>query len=177
MIQLTAKIVGAEQVQTWLGGAGTSAHAALKAEVDRIGLELLRRVKAGRLTGQSLKVQTGRLRRSINYKYRESGDTMTGSVGTNVIYGAFWELGPRKSTANVRAHVRNMEARSTYLLRKGKQKSGKLASQGIAFVKAHTRDIGNIKARPFLKPELEAMRMEIRERLKRVAVKGVRDGR
>lgn len=180
MIQLTAKIVGAEQVQTWLGGAGSSAHAALKAEVDRIGLELLRRVKAGRLTGQSLKVQTGRLRRSINYKYRESGDTMTGSVGTNVIYGAFWELGPKKSTVSVKAHTRRdagQIAAATRTTKSGKRKVGaKGKGHGTIMVKAHERRV-TVQARPFLKPELDAMRYEIRERLKRVAVKGVRDGR
>lgn len=173
MIQLTATVVGLETLEAKWNHGGDRAKARLREAIDRIGLKMLRRVKFGRLSGQSLGVVTGRLRRSINYKFTETGDTLRGSVGTNVVYGAFWELGPKKSTANVRAHVRNMEARSTYLLRKGKQKSGKLASQGIAFVKAHTRDIGNIKARPFLKPELEVMRTEIRERLKAAVVGGL----
>lgn len=173
MIQITATIVGAEQVQAWLGGSGTKAHAALKEEVDRLGMKLLRRVKANRLTGQSLKVQTGRLRRSINYRFEETGDTMKGSVGTNVVYGAFWELGPKKTIVSVRAHVRRMEARSTYLLKKAGAKAGKLAAQGVQFVSAHQRTV-KVQARPFLKPELDSMRAEIKQRLTAAALGGIR---
>lgn len=160
---ITATIVGAERVERRFTLAGDIVRERLRKEMNFLGEKLLRGVKQTRLTGQSLNVRTGRLRRSINFKFSETYDSMNGSVGTNVVYGRFWEIG-FKGVQNIRAHIRRMERRSTYKIKTTKSGKHAQASQGIAFVRGHTRNVDQ-KARPFLVPELEEMRAEIRRRL------------
>lgn len=60
--------------------------------LDRIGDDLERQIKL-KLTGQILKVQTGRLRSSITHGQYRTKDHMFLRVGTNVVYARIHELG------------------------------------------------------------------------------------
>lgn len=145
---IKASVVGAVQVERRFLVGGDKVREAIRKEINLLGLEILRGVKANRLTGQSLNVRTGRLKRSINFKLTEAGEAIQGRVGTNVVYGRVWEKG-FKGTVNVKAHQRRTK-------------------QGSAPVSAHTRNV-NLKARPFLLPELEMRREKIKTNLMRVA--------
>jgi phage gpG-like protein len=147
-VEITGTVLGAGAVVARFAEGSTRAQAIVQRSVQALGLELLARVKSQKLTGQVLKVQTGRLRRSINEKTTAAGSTVESVVGTNVSYGRFWELGFHGDVA-VRAHTRR----------------GKKAD---AMVKAHTRRV-NAAPRPFLAPALEEMRARVLERLTQAA--------
>jgi len=66
---------------------------AIRKSVGRLTLELLRKVKAEKLSGQVLNVRTGRLRRSITQRVTDDGRAVQGIVGTNVGYAKFHEFG------------------------------------------------------------------------------------
>jgi len=98
--------------------------------------------KSPYLTGKALNVQTGHLRRSVATRVNISGDKVTGSIGTNVSYGRFWELG-YSGPMNVRAHSRTI-----------RQAFGRAISPRAVSVRAHTRQVDQ-KPRPFLRPAIE----------------------
>lgn len=50
-------------------------------------------VKNVKLTGEYLKVQTGRLRSSIRTEVFDTPDVIRGVIGTDVWYGKLWETG------------------------------------------------------------------------------------
>ena len=116
---------------------------------------------------------TARLRNSITSRTERGEKGVIGHMGTNVKYGAFHEYGFR-GIQSVRSHVRvtkqfngagnAVDTRSPVYDPKGKlvgfkqsrkASSGKLKSGGvgIAFVKAHNRNV-NYKGRPFIRPGL-----------------------
>lgn len=69
-------------------------------EVQALTVRLQAKVKADYLRGPRpvrLGRITGTLSRSINRKIEATATQVTGSVGTNVIYGAAWELGHVKN--------------------------------------------------------------------------------
>ena len=179
MIDLSARIVGAETVVMRLATAPAHVRERVRTEVDRLGIELQRKVKESKLTGQVLKVRTGRLRRSINLKVTEDGNSITGSVGTNVAYARRFEIGGTWSE-NVKAHVRRNREQikaATYTTKDGKTKVGsKGRSSGAIPVKAHTRSV-TVKPRPFLAPVLEEMRNPIRTRLAQAVAAGFKGGK
>ena len=77
--------------------------------IGRLVLMLQRNVKADKLSGQVLRVKTGRLRRSINARTEGmDGTTPTGYVGTNVSYARPHEYG-FTGQVNVKAHMRNIK--------------------------------------------------------------------
>lgn len=157
-IVLSGQVLGAERVAARLSNAGPRVRERVRTEVQRLGLELLRKVKAEKLTGQVLNVRTGRLRRSINQRIMDAGGEITTSVGTNVSYGRFWELG-FQGAQQVRQHLRTVT-----------QAFGRPISPVEASVGAHTRNV-NQAPRPFLQSSLDEMRAEVRQRLL-VAVQG-----
>lgn len=143
-IEIKAEVLGAERVSLNFNGAADRLPAVMRGTVQELGLELLEKVKAQKLTGQVLRVKTGRLRRSISMKMSGNAYFSTASVGTNVVYGRFWELG-FNGTESVRAHTRH-------------------TSKADVLVRAHTRRV-NLAARPFLQPALAEMRARVLERL------------
>lgn len=80
----------------------------VRATINKLTQQLASRIKADKLTGQVLKVQTGRLRNSIHGTVKEDGNKFTGIVSTNVEYAPPHEFG-FKGSVNVRAHVRNIK--------------------------------------------------------------------
>lgn len=169
-IQITGQVLGAEAVQARFLRASESMKMETRDEVRRLGLELLRKVMQEKLSGQVLKVQTGHLRGSINEKFSESGSTFTSTVGTNLAYGRFWELGFH-GTEQVKAHVRRtkeqMDRRAgkwgTRLGRRVFRETGP-REMGMTMVRAHARRVDQ-NARPFLVPSLDEMRDTIKARL------------
>lgn len=158
-IVLSGQVLGAERVAARLSNAGPRVRERVRTEVQRLGLELLRKVKAEKLTGQVLNVRTGRLRRSINYREILGGDaSYQARVGTNVSYGRFWELG-FQGAQQVREHIRTI-----------RQSFGRPIFPVQSVVHAHSRNV-NQAPRPFLQSSLDEMRAEVRQRLL-VAVQG-----
>lgn len=126
-------IVGVERTMLAFGAARQRIADAVRAAVTRATFDLVRVVKADKLTGQVLQVRTGRLRRSITGRVEEESGSPVGLVGTNVSYGRVHELG-FKGAVNVKAYKRTVK--------------------GKAFpVRAHSRKL-DIPARPFLQPAL-----------------------
>jgi len=101
-----------------------------------------RRVKSPYLSGKALRRRTGRLRNSVFPQVKIQGDKVLGTIGTNVLYGRFWELG-FVGGVQVRAHERLIA-----------QAFGKSIAPRRIRVRAHSRQIDQ-EARPFLRPAME----------------------
>jgi len=159
VIEIRGKVVGAERVVVNLQDAAVGYSKRIPMTVHALGLKLLAKVKedflSGQaLSGQSLNVRSGRLRRSINEKFtEENGTTFTSSVGTNVSYGRFWELG-FSGLEEVKAHQRKMTMAWGH----------RVANPREISVGAHPRKVEQAP-RPFLQPSLAAMKDAIRARL------------
>lgn len=80
-----------------------------------------------------LGVRTNRLRSSIATRVAVEGEKVRGAMGTNVVYGAFWEFGFH-GLEGVRAHQRTVRG-------------------SAVMVKAHTRKIDQV-GRPFIRPAI-----------------------
>lgn len=144
MIQVT--VPSTEKLESDLGITRAKMLAALKREITRIAIDVTATVKDKKLSGQVLKVQSGRLRRSINYRVTEGATGIEAKVGTNVEYARVHEFG-FKGTVTVREHMR--KAKSAYKVRQ------------------HTRKV-NLPERSFLRSTLSEMRPEIDARIARV---------
>ena len=108
---ITAEILGVDRVLSWYQSMPSSARGVMAKRVAILGIMLRDYVKANKLTGEVLHVRTGRLRRSITSRTTSEGGTFTGIVGTNVEYGAAWELGfDRKVGAGARGGPRTMRS-------------------------------------------------------------------
>jgi phage gpG-like protein len=154
MIDLTARVTGAEAVVAQLGRAGVNFSQRVPMTVRALGIELQRRVREAYLVGprpEKLGRKTGRLSRSINEKASQPDQwTYKSTVGTNVSYASIWELGfDRKVGAGARGGPRtilNERARAKYFQK-------------------HPAGMKHYNARPFLVPALADMKDDIRARL------------
>jgi len=144
MMNLNVKIVGLDNVKVNLLAHSDRIHKALRDEITLIGFELERDVKANYLSGQYLRVKTGKLRQSIKNKVTTNSSEIKTIVGTNVWYGRFHHEG-FAGTQSIREHLRK-------------------TSSGATVVKAHTRRV-NARSRPFLADALNSMRDQIRKRI------------
>ncbi len=132
---------------------------ALDREVLTLGLKLSARVKQ-KLSGEVLKVQTGRLRRSIHLEMERSSHSVTAVVGTNVFYGRLHELGH-----SVPGHVVQVQqAKALHFVQGG----GEVFAKRV-FVPAYNR-----RKRSFLQSSLQEMTPEILQRLSTTASAQVR---
>ena len=137
---ITLEVLGVDEVRERFIGAGERIRAELRETVQTLGIQLQGKVKADYLSGGALGVVTGRLRRSVTERTEASGDSVTSTVGTNLSYGRFWELG-FQGVEEVREHVRRTHG-------------------SVATVRAHERHV-NQAPRPFLHPALDDMRAQI----------------
>ena len=151
MIQVT--VPGTERLETDLGLTRAHLLIALRTEIQRIAVDVTAHVKDQKLSGQVLKVQTGRLRRSINFRVTESATGVQATVGTNVEYARIHEFGFRGSV-NIKAHLRKL-------------KSGKKAA-----VRAHSRNV-NLPERSFLRSTMREMQSGIDQRIARVVAQSI----
>jgi len=90
---ISAVIIGKESTIENFRTFHARASDALYKTLERLAIELTRKVKEEKLSGQVLKNRTGTLRRSINYRIEGTETTMTAIVGTNVAYAAIHEYG------------------------------------------------------------------------------------
>ena len=117
---------------------------AMRRGMGRAVLLVQTRSKEDKLSGQVLKVRTGRLRRSITSRIADDGDDkVVGTVGTNVEYARVHEYG-FQGLVTVREHLR-------------RTKSG-----GTATVRTHPARM-NLPERSFLRSALAELQPEIRE--------------
>ena len=146
---ITGWLIGDKRVIAKLDGLPDRLQSALQKRVETLALKLLVKVKAEKLSDQVLKVQTGRLRRSINERVETNGTRVTGIVGTNVVYGRAWELGfDRKIGAGARGGPRTL--------------SGKALDTYFA---KHPPGTKHYEPRSFLRSALEEMRPQIEKEL------------
>ncbi|OVE46693.1 hypothetical protein [Chromobacterium violaceum] len=157
------EIVGDKQTIEFLRQVHPQVQRNVETTIGRLTLKLLAKVKAEKLSGQVLKVRTGRLRRSINRRIAGAGTTsIAGFVGTNVEYGRRHELGFH-GTETVREHLRLV-----------KQAWGKpLRFPVFARVQAHSRQV-DYPARSFLRSALRDMDGEVTAALKQATNEGIK---
>ncbi len=133
------------------------------------------------LHGQALKWHTGKLAGSIHFGnevFIMDGSQFKGmsiSVGTNIEYGRYHELGFH-GVEHVRAHTRQVNSRSVSIrVARRSKKTGELyigrekTAQGIAFVRAFDRTV-NYDGHPYLRPAAEDRAESIREHLQSAAI-------
>ena len=89
---ITAVLIGDQQVIARLNAMPDRLRSGIARAVTRLAIETQARVQQ-KLSGQVLKVRTGVLRSSINYKVEQNATGVTATVGTNVKYGKFHEFG------------------------------------------------------------------------------------
>jgi phage gpG-like protein len=147
-------LLGGEDLIAKFDSMSPSINASLKKSVGRLTLELLREVKADKLSGQALNVRTGRLRRSINQRIESNGTSVAGYVGTNVKYGAYQEYGFH-GQQTVKAHLRMMTQAFGRTVKEPHQ----------IMVSAHTRNV-NYPAHSFLRSALSDMTNQIQITIK-----------
>lgn len=132
-------------------------RARLITALDSEAYRLQARVKE-KLSGEVLKNQTGRLRRSINVESHDTGDTLVRTVGTNVRYARAHEYG-FTGTVDVREHTRRIT-----------QAFGRPIPPRDVIVRAHTMKM-NLPERSFLRSALRERAPSIRDAIV-AAVKG-----
>ena len=86
-------LVGDKVMIERLGRVGPSMKQEVDDAVRKLGYALQARVQMNKLTGQVLKVRTGRLRSSVTDRFESTPTTAVSTVGTNVSYGVAWEKG------------------------------------------------------------------------------------
>ncbi len=117
--------------------------AALERGMQKAVFHVARRAKLA-LSGQVLKVRTGRLRSSVTTRVLRRGSEIIGTVGTNVFYGRIHELG-RPGPWTIQA----VRRRALAFTAGGKR----------VIVRQVTHP--GLKARPWLRPALTESRAEI----------------
>jgi phage gpG-like protein len=109
--------------------------------ITRLSLKLQRDVQTDKLSGQVLKLKTGTLRRSIDWKVNQANGQITGKVSTNVKYGIAHEFG-FSGVVDVKAHLRTIT-----------QAFGKSITPKTVEVRAHPMKM-NLPERSFLRSAL-----------------------
>jgi phage gpG-like protein len=157
VLGISGRIAGANTVLNQFASVTPEARKRVRDTVSRLALQLLRHVKADKLSGQVLRNVTGTLRRSINQKVRDEQGAIIGSVGTNLSYARAHELGVDMHKAvQVRAHLRTIT-----------QAWGRpLATPRQVQVGPFSRNQHiHLPERSFLRSALDDMRPEIRQQL------------
>lgn len=89
---ISASIINGEKAPRAMRKAIAQVDSNLERTVLKLALKMMTLVKS-KLSGDVLKVRTGRLRRSINYNLKKDGANVLATVGTNVIYARTHEFG------------------------------------------------------------------------------------
>lgn len=159
---IKGELLGHAQVTRYLGDSAGKLTSGLTRSISRLVLSLQRRVKADKLSGQALKVRTGRLRRSINTRLEGMNtDQVTGYVGTNVSYARAHEYG-FTGQVNVKQSLR-MQTMAW----------GKSIEPKQVVVRAHARNV-TLPERSFLRSALEEMDAEIQRELSGAVTEAIR---
>ena len=143
---ITAHVEGTHIVLEKIRRRAKKVRSAVEKSLVDIHQRLVRHIQRNKLSGQVLKVQTGRLRRSIHTGYGNLkevvriGETYTTTVGTNVWYGKLHEYG----------YVGNITAPA----------STRTTSKGTVFVNAHVKRV-NLPQRSFIRSALADFEGEV----------------
>lgn len=140
-LSIRLKIPRIEEVQKSVGQRRRLVEAALLGGLED-GVNLTFRAALLKLSGPVLKVDTGRLRESMQMRV-EKGTNPRGVIGTNVVYGRIHELGGK-----TRPHV--ILPKKAKALRFLDRLSGQ-----IVFRKRVSHPGSVMPARPYLGPSLE----------------------
>lgn len=92
-MKFEVQVLGVQAIQNRIEKTTPGVLKKLLTGMERACIILQQYVKFSKLSGSPLKNRTGTLRRSINYKVRQDGEQVVGTVGTNVKYGRTHELG------------------------------------------------------------------------------------
>jgi phage gpG-like protein len=150
---LKATIVGTEAVVQRFTVMPDTLQERIRQAIERFTMRMSADVRQNRLSGQTLRVRTGRLRRSVHHEVTVEPGRVTGTVGTNVRYGRIHEFG---GTVQIPAHARQVS-----------QVFGRpLPAPIMVQVRAHT---ARFPTRSFLRSTLLASTLRFREAMKRVA--------
>jgi len=129
---------------------GANLRTQLEKKVRSLTMDLVKKVKEEKLSGQVLNKKEGRLSRSITPSFESTDTGFTGIVGTNVSYAARHEFGFTGSE-DVKPFTRMMT-----------QAFGKpVKSPRMIQVRAFTRKV-NYPEHSFLRSSLNEMREDIR---------------
>ena len=155
---ISATIVGDRELIARIGAMPRVVHDELVTEVRRLGFKLQALVQTNYLTGQVLKVRTGRLKSSITQgakdsrsRFSDSGTEILYYVGTNVEYAAIHEYGGVIKHPGGTAYI--PQPGGAWWVRNDNPLAAKLPR-----TKAH--DI-TMPKRPYLAPALASMKQEI----------------
>lgn len=154
-MMIFGKIIGSREYVQKLAGMTDKLKSKLRRGVLAAALIVQAATKADKLSGQVLKVRTGKLRRSVNIKQTESSSGVYASVGTNVEYAKVHEFGFR-GAVQVKEHMR----------RQG-------GSKKKVRVRAHTRQV-KLPERSFLRSALRDKRNEVKAKIAGAVAEGVR---
>ena len=157
---MRVEIIGSGKVIQQFNAVYPTLRGNLEKATARAALKLLRHVKEDKLTGQTLQVRSGRLRRSISMRVEQNDTTTTGWVGTNVEYARRLEYGAQ-GTETVRAFMRRAPG-------------GKKNSPRTVAVRSFTRK-QNTKEYRFLRDSYADLRDQITTELQAAAGLTVRD--
>lgn len=152
---ITGQVEGESKLRDFFSKVPRMVRAALRKEMDRIGILLAARMKE-KLSGNVLKVRTGRLRRSITSQGREGPAGYEVNVGTNVVYAAAHEYGYQGSVM-VPSHLR--------LVRKAWGRPVRNPTRHM--VRAHAMRM-RLPERSFARSALKEMEGKISDDLRRV---------
>lgn len=158
MVEISGSVTGVESVTRSLASASVKARANIYKVIESSARMLRDYIKKQKLSGQVLKVRSGRLRDSINYKVVSTDKAIWASIYTDV--------------------------RSPITKRRQRTKGGQFtrevkASGGFPYGKYwETSGAAHGGPRPFLRTALDEKRIEIRQRiaaaLTREAIRGAR---
>ena len=158
---ITAKITKGEDLGKKFRDTIPNIQGGVQKEIMRLALKMTGKVM-GKLSGDVLRVRTGRLRRSIHPEWDFRQGYSGATVGTNVEYAAIHEYG-FSGSVQVKSFQREMT-----------KAFGKPISPTQVTVRAHTRNI-NMPERSFLRSTLREMNSEIVEGLQKAIAKELKE--
>lgn len=154
---INAKITGGEHLGKKFRDSIPNVQSGVQKEVMRLALKMTGKVM-GKLSGEVLRVRTGRLRRSIHPEWDFKPGYSGATVGTNVEYAAIHEYG-FSGSVQVKSFQREMT-----------KAFGRPISPKQVTVRTHTRNV-NMPERSFLRSTLTEMTAEIKESLPNAVMK------
>jgi HK97 gp10 family phage protein len=149
---ITAYLLGDQALIAKLNAMPNGLRNGIARAVTRLAIETQRLVQQ-KLSGSVLKVRTGVLRSSINYKVEQSSTSVTATVGTNVKYAAINEFGGRTPPHEI-------------LPKKARALAFELNGKTIFAMSVHHPG-SKIPERSFLRSALKEMEPRITEELER----------
>lgn len=182
-VSFQVEVVGGAEVVAHLGQVGAMVQQFVAAAVERAGYAVQARAEQ-KLSGEVLKVRTGRLRRSINTQVVNSPTEATAQVGTNIEYAAIHEYGfdgieqvreyTRHSVVRFRATreaiAHDIETRKAIMFGTGRRASAYALAPGT--VRAHERHMV-MPERSYLRSSLQELAPSITEWLHEAVAQGI----